>query len=376
MKKVISFSLCLILLLSALIIPASAQNTELIKEPDKKFFYEGIDWVYSGSTIKAKIDFDLTGTVIRYNGNDISYKVFPWGGNMYIEPSSGNWKAGKNTARIYLEDFSNAYVDTQITLVAIKSVSLAKDPDKTKLMHGVDWDYDSKNNIALKSYSPTGAAIKLTFTDGTTSTVSYEDGGIDWIVPNNVDDFVLGKNTLNLTFYGHYIPFTVEFVLKEIESISVKNKPSKQNYEFKDDWSYSGEKIVADYDFSGLKVGVTYTDGTTETVAYSSDPDRFSFTYPSKLTFGSNSVKVSVDGKKSAEFVITIRGYGDINFDGQVNSNDALSVLQYSVNLVKFNIVKFKYADVTGDGKVNSSDALAILQKATGNISYFKAELV
>jgi hypothetical protein len=94
------------------------------------------------------------------------------------------------------------------------------------------------------------------------------------------------------------------------------------------------------------------------------------------VKLGVNKIKATIDGKYSVDFEINIRGFGDINFDGQVNSNDALSVLQYSVNLIKLNIVKYNYADVNADDKVNSSDALAILQKSVGKIDYFKAELV
>ena len=69
-----------------------------------------------------------------------------------------------------------------------------------------------------------------------------------------------------------------------------------------------------------------------------------------------------------------MRSFGDVDLDGNCNSQDALAVLQYSVSLIKLNIVKFRYADVTADSKVNSSDALAILQKSVGAIDKFKAE--
>lgn len=374
MKKIISISLCLVLMLSVLLMPASAYTTQLVSKPDKTTFYEGIDWIYKGSSIVPHADFDLTGTVVNYNGNNISFAKFPWGGNMIAEPSSGKWQTGKNKVKIFLDDFDGVYVESELTLVAIKSATLHKAPNKTELIRGTDWEYDSLNNIKLKSYSPTGAQIKLTFTDNTTRVVSYSDGGMDWIVPDNIADFALGTNTLQLTYYGHYIPFDIRFVVESIKSASVKNKPSLVNYDFKDHWSYSSDKIVPAYDFSGLKVTLTYTNGTTEEVAYSSSPKRFSFEPKSQIKKGPNTIVATIDGKVTVEFEILIRGYGDIDFDGSVNSKDALSVLQYSVSLIKFNVVKYKYANVTGDDKVNSSDALAILQKSVGAIDKFKAE--
>lgn len=374
MKKVISISLCLVLMLSALLIPASAATAELVSKPSKTTFYEGLDWIYNGSSISEKTDFDLTGTVVKHNGKNISFAMFPWGGNMIAEPSSGKWQTGKNKVKIYLEDFSGVYAESEFTLVAIKSAVLHKAPDKTELIRGTDWEYDALNNIKLKSYSPAGAQIKLTFTDNTTKVVSYSDGGMDWFVPDSIVDFAMGSNTLSLTYYGHTVPFEIRFVLEGIKSATLKNKPSLVNYEFKDNWTYSSNKIVPSYDFSGLKVSLTYTNGTSETVEYSASPKRFSISPKSTVTKGKNTMIATVDGKASVEFEIFLRSFGDVTLDGTCNSQDALTVLQYSVSLIKLNIVKFRYADVTADSKVNSSDALAILQKSVGTIEKFKAE--
>lgn len=60
---------------------------------------------------------------------------------------------------------------------------------------------------------------------------------------------------------------------------------------------------------------------------------------------------------------------GDVNGDGNVLSNDALMVLQYSVGQLK-TIDKTK-ADVNKDGAVNSADALTILQICVGLIGGF-----
>lgn len=376
MKRIISVSLCLVVFLSALLIPASAYTTEIVKMPDKTVFYEGLDWVYSGSTIQPKSDFDLTGAVVKYNGNDIQYHVFPWGGNMIAEPKSGKWQTGKNSVRIVLDDFEGVYVDSELTLVAIKKVELAKTPDKTDLVRGVNWDYDALGYIELKNYSIKGAQLKLTFTDNTTAIVSESDGGMDWIVSDEVENFALGTNTLVITYFNYRIPFDIRFVLEEASGATIKSKPTKQNYDFGTDWNYSKSgKIVPQFDYSGLKVTLTYSNGKTETVDYSSNKSRFKFTVPSTIKLGQNTIKATVDGKATAEFTVLIRGYGDINFDGNVNSADALNILQYSVSLIKLNVVKYQYADVDNNDKVNASDALAVLQKAAGHINYFEAEL-
>lgn len=55
---------------------------------------------------------------------------------------------------------------------------------------------------------------------------------------------------------------------------------------------------------------------------------------------------------------------GDVNGDGNVNSIDALDILEYSVGLkTEIDIV---HADITKDGEINSSDALDVLNTAVG----------
>ena len=58
---------------------------------------------------------------------------------------------------------------------------------------------------------------------------------------------------------------------------------------------------------------------------------------------------------------------GDVNSDGNVNSSDALAILQYSVgsNPKKFNK---NVADMNEDGNINSSDALIVLKISVGLI--------
>ncbi len=57
---------------------------------------------------------------------------------------------------------------------------------------------------------------------------------------------------------------------------------------------------------------------------------------------------------------------GDINDDTEVDSADALLLLQHSVNLITLTDSQKAYADMNEDEKYNSSDALLILQKAVG----------
>lgn len=55
---------------------------------------------------------------------------------------------------------------------------------------------------------------------------------------------------------------------------------------------------------------------------------------------------------------------GDVNNDDNVNSADALLILQYAVGLKKD--ISLTVGDVNNDGKINSADALLVLQIAVG----------
>jgi hypothetical protein len=62
---------------------------------------------------------------------------------------------------------------------------------------------------------------------------------------------------------------------------------------------------------------------------------------------------------------------GDVNNDKNINSMDALLILQYVVGKSTLSATQLKAADVNVDGKVNSTDALKILQYSVGQIKSF-----
>ncbi len=68
--------------------------------------------------------------------------------------------------------------------------------------------------------------------------------------------------------------------------------------------------------------------------------------------------------------------FGDANSDGEVNSSDALAVLQCSTGIRVLSSMEQAIADVDASGDVGSSDALLILQKITGLVNDFAKETV
>lgn len=64
--------------------------------------------------------------------------------------------------------------------------------------------------------------------------------------------------------------------------------------------------------------------------------------------------------------------YGDVNNDQRINSQDALLILQYTVELVKPDEIALVSADVNKDSLINSIDALRILQYSVDIIRVFE----
>ena len=66
--------------------------------------------------------------------------------------------------------------------------------------------------------------------------------------------------------------------------------------------------------------------------------------------------------------------YGDVDNDGEINSFDALLILQASTGLVKLTSEQEVNANVNNDDNINSADALLVLSRAVGLISIFPVE--
>lgn len=58
---------------------------------------------------------------------------------------------------------------------------------------------------------------------------------------------------------------------------------------------------------------------------------------------------------------------GDVNEDGNIDSYDALMILNHCVGITELSDSQQKCADINSDGEVNSYDALLVLNKVVGN---------
>ena len=280
-RTVLCIVLSLVMLLPCLSVASFAANVTVVKSPTKTTFYQGIDWAYNKSGVISVIggSFDISGTVLSYNSKEVSYAVDKWP-NMYSKSDSGSWKTGKNTLRIYCDDFpSSVYATVQINLVEAESITLISPPKKTTLIQDTDWVLSGLGDVEFTTFDLTGVKLNVKYTDGKSMIISYPDNQlIGWSVPQDADSFYPGKATLYATFCGKRAPFDVYFMLKD-------------------------EKLL-----------------------------------------------------------------GDVSGDLKINSQDALLILQYSVQSITFDNATKTIADVSKDGKINSTDALMVLQYSVGLI--------
>lgn len=202
------------------------------------------------------------------------------------------------------------------------------------------------------------------------------------------------------------------FAAKKISKIKIVNMPNKTSFYQDSDWIYgewetsetvpgkvtkvSSDKISFTHnpgggaypdrgmlDMTGLKIEVTYSDGSKSTIDYQETLNKSTGFYYANILFspqksyavGTNTIEVYLqqDTSKYATYDINIiagkapvsNASGDVNGDKKVNSQDALLVLQHSVNLITLTATQKTNADMDGNGKINSTDALMILRKAT-----------
>lgn len=78
-------------------------------------------------------------------------------------------------------------------------------------------------------------------------------------------------------------------------------------------------------------------------------------------------VALMISPAGAAQSTVTFHPYaGDVSKDANLNAQDALYLLQYSVKLIAFDADQEWAGDVNGDGLVDAGDALIVLQTSVG----------
>ncbi len=283
-KTALSLVLAIALSFSCASICFAAISPNVVKQPNRTTYYQGVDWSYNKDGKILEIgSFDLSGTTLSYHGETVEYAVGKWP-NMYAKPDSGEWKLGSNTMRIYCDNFgTSVYATTTAKLVGVKSISVATYPKKVFLVEGTDWEKSIIGDVEFTTLDLTGLTLKVEYTDGTYKTVSADENNlIGWAAPDTDNPSPGETITMYATFAGKTAPFCVTFLEKGQKPVGDVNGDMKIN-------SVDALLILQ------FSVG--------------------------KLAFSDD------------EFA-----RADVDNNGSINSTDALSVLQYSVGkITRFN---------------------------------------
>lgn len=255
--------------------------------------------------------------------------------------------------------------------VAAGSISIVKQPAKRTLYQGVDWTYSKAGQPNLVN----GIDLTGTKLSSGGKTVEYVAGKFsNMYAQSSTGKWAVGSNTINIycdNFSGYA---TTTVTLVSLKSISLVSPPANTILVKDLDWKQGplSDVELTNYDITGLTIKAAYTDGISKTLSY---PDnQFIGWSVSKntdiLKVGTATLYATFCGMSvpfNVEFVNTNpHAMGDVNKDSNVNSADALAVLQHATGKISLDYSRIRLADINKDKNVNSYDALMILQYVVG----------
>lgn len=280
LKKTVCLVSALIILFSCLSVFSYAETLTVVKQPDIRTFYQGIDWALASdsNTISIIHSPKLTGTVISNGTRQVTYKESKIDANMYCLPLSGSWVRGTNTIKIFCDDFTG-YATTTINFAYVEKISVATPPSNTFFVKGVDWQPGPYGDVEFTSCNLSGLTLNVTYSDKTVKTVKADGNAlIGWSVLPGTAYILPGDAVLNATFCGKSAPFNVTFANSNLYVLGDATK----------DGAINSQDALAILQHS---TGIITLD--------------------------------------KSSFVLA-----DVNKDNNVNSFDALMVLQYSVGII------------------------------------------
>lgn len=269
MKKFLTLLLSVTLLLLALT-ACGGKSVERIT------ITEGLAYEYE---IGQTPDYSAVKATITYN--DESTKVVTVADGLTLSTPDTS-TAGKKTITVSYDGFSTTVEITVVAPVAVPTVAgLTIDAATvaTKVKVG-------------EAYSTDSIRVKATYTDGTTRTLTAQD-----LTITSPDTTEAGTSSLIVSFGGKST--SAEVTVVGVSAMAV------------DSASVAGEvKVGEEHSTEGIRVNVTYTDGTTEVVS----GDALTVTGISTAEAGVKTLSVSyLDG--GCTYSVTVHGISHISVD-------------------------------------------------------------
>ncbi len=185
-------------------------------------------------------------------------------------------------------------------------------------------------------------------TDNMYIKVNYAGGASEYAYSGfeiTADTSIVGQQSAVVTYCGVTAEYTIT-VADKLISLDVASLPKKMIY-------YYGTE---DFDSTGLVLKADYASGSTKYIA--NGYKCFDFLTET----GENPVYVLYDELRVKIMVYVVK-YGDANLSKNVDSYDALYILQASAGLIDFNEYQNYASDVNYDLQINSTDALCLLKQ-------------
>ncbi|MCL2665772.1 MAG: cellulase family glycosylhydrolase, partial [Defluviitaleaceae bacterium] len=215
-----------------------------------------------------------------------------------IVPSSGVWRFRIcNYTAENLQVADVRLVDITDDLLNIESITVVTPPNKVKFNAGDDLNLD-------------GMVIRVAYSDGTSEDITVSLGTAGFSAAG-YDKYLLGVQTLTLTYMGKYVGFDFFFDVEVIESdldtvgIAQYTHSSKTHY-------WVGEK---DFDFAGTKFFENFSDGGSRVItATASMIDSGAFnkdvpgTYPIHVNYKGFSYTYNATVSERKHFATTAEG--------------------------------------------------------------------
>lgn len=213
------------------------------------------------------------------------------------------------------------------------------------------------------------------------NTILFEDNQF-----TRTEDSVTFKNSyLSSLGVNQYKNIIFEFTDGNSQTLRITRKSNLPNVSIGGKFAV-GQTVRAVFDDTDATSGIAYQwqsspDGTTwaditnaTSSTYTIDNSNLLNYLRVKIKSQGNSSYVFPQEKLSSVSTNKVVMYGDVNFDGRINVNDATLIQKYAADLVNFNAEQMVAADVDGDGCISVNDANLINKFSMGLIEVFPVE--
>ena len=359
------------------ILPAPFNSVTIHSVPNQKYYFGDERWGYMDEDTYYFYPEDLTGlsftvtfadgTTKTYTDKDIN--MDNWEIDGYPFDLSGCEITAPGTAQITLS-YKGYDIMFPVTVVESPVASIEVIKDATQM------EYDSDVYPLLY-----GMQVKVTFTDGTSSTVTLDENNVLYVSDFHSSGFQYSFDVNGHTVFanyrydeemGEYYRFTCEGAAYNYTDFRFVNN------------LYDVKKITFNGYADGGKVIqliATLADGSTQNLdvrpVLTREDSQMSWGY-AMCQWGIDYFEhyTLMDGNEELWFLgfaielgESQQKAGDVNGDGKITATDALNVLKIVVGKLNASEAESKCADVNGDGKVTATDALEILKYVVGKPS-------